>query len=296
MAHLAYHLVVHALEARGGWTPAARFASAASSCLAGHLPYARLHAAGTGLQRARVSSGELWRHIHDWMQTDLNPCSQVFDCVTSQADALWAINAYFQSVGLGVRNRIAVVDAGNDDQTASRGHLGLTRTPLANLEDPEPCRLGVLMAMEISVGRACRNGETGRMPTTRTLSALAADLGVASSAAAEAAQVFEHEGCVSVARVAQRLGCHERTLERRLRHEGLTAELLRRAARLIRATDALRSQQSLTTIAMNEGFSDLAHMSRSFKAACGLSPTLLRNMVQGAAGPTRRAPRTASQA
>lgn len=55
-----------------------------------------------------------------------------------------------------------------------------------------------------------------------------------------------------IAELARKLGCHQRSLERKLKAEGLTAESLRQAVRMIRATDRLGSSDSLTTIAIEE--------------------------------------------
>lgn len=71
----------------------------------------------------------------------------------------------------------------------------------------------------------------------------------------------------------------QRSLERKLRAEGLTAEALRQAVRMVRATDRLGSDDSLTTIAIEEGFSDLSHMTRSFKTSAGMQPSLLRRLL-----------------
>ena len=91
--------------------------------------------------------------------------------------------------------------------------------------------------------------------------------------------VFEAMGHVAVGEVARRLGCHQRTLERRLRQQGLTAEALRLASRLINATRRLGSEESLTTIAIDEGFSDLSHMTRAFRRSCGMAPSLCRSLI-----------------
>jgi len=84
------------------------------------------------------------------------------------------------------------------------------------------------------------------------------------------------EGYISVSEVARKIGCHQRTLERRLQKEGLTAETIRTATRLNRATKRLRSDDSLTVIAIEEGFSDQAQMSRAFRKSCGMTPSSLR--------------------
>lgn len=111
------------------------------------------------------------------------------------------------------------------------------------------------------------------------LTSVAGLLGVERSVAAEAALVLETEGQLTIAQLAGRMGCHQRTLERRLKEFGLTPEMLRQATRLIRAHHRLFSQDSLTTIAVDEGFSDLAHMTRSFQTAGGMAPSVLRKLA-----------------
>lgn len=51
-----------------------------------------------------------------------------------------------------------------------------------------------------------------------------------------------------------------------MKKEGTTAEGIRMATRILRAHQRFTGTESLTTIAHDEGFSDLAHMTRSFKA------------------------------
>ena len=91
--------------------------------------------------------------------------------------------------------------------------------------------------------------------------------------------VFESEGHLSIRNVAARIGCHQRTLERRLRQHGMTAECLRQASRLIRVMDRLSSSQSLTVIAIEEGFADSAHMTRAFQSSCGMPPSMIRKLL-----------------
>jgi AraC-like DNA-binding protein len=78
----------------------------------------------------------------------------------------------------------------------------------------------------------------------------------------------------------QKLGCHKRTLERSLREVGLTAQALRRADRMMRVAAGLFAGDSLTSIAADCGFSDTAHMSRSFRAACGFAPRMLVDIAR----------------
>ena len=104
---------------------------------------------------------------------------------------------------------------------------------------------GLLAAVE----RNARIGAPARQPS---LSAMADMLGARGSAAAASCLAFEAEGVMPIAELARKLGCHQRSLERKLKAEGLTAESLRQAVRMIRATDRLGSSDSLTTIAIEE--------------------------------------------
>jgi len=275
----AYHVVVRALESRSGWTPTARFAAAVESSTHGHLPYARYHAAGVARERAGAGEGVVERLVGDWLATDLNPVTQIIGNLTQTANARWALNAYSHSAVLCVRGNTASRRPADSDTR----RFDVSRDLLATVDDPALCHLGVVSTMEALVGKVARNAVSAAAPEPIGLSSIAQYLGLDVSAATDVAVVFESEGQISIARAAQLLGCHQRTLERRLREEGVTAELLRRATRLVRATSQLRSSTSLTTIAIAEGFSDLAHMSRAFKAACGMSPSLLRQAALGGA-------------
>jgi transcriptional regulator GlxA family with amidase domain len=113
---------------------------------------------------------------------------------------------------------------------------------------------------------------------TLALAAVAARLGVERSASAQAAEVFELQGAIDIPSLARALGCSLRTLQRRLKEEGGSAEQLRACGRIVRATRLLRTNLTLTQVAMEAGFADAAHMSRAFKVACGNTPTTLRSV------------------
>ncbi|MBK6520337.1 MAG: helix-turn-helix transcriptional regulator [Polyangiaceae bacterium] len=82
------------------------------------------------------------------------------------------------------------------------------------------------------------------------------------------------------------LGLSERTLQRRLTEAGtsfraeLTSARLKAAAR--RLTD---TQDPITAIALDAGFSSLQHFSTKFSEVFGASPTLWRERARGAAAP-----------
>ncbi|OYQ42394.1 hypothetical protein CHU94_02875 [Rhodoferax sp. TH121] len=271
---LAYHVVVHALEARAGWTPVRRFAAAVSHCLDGHLPYSRYLMAGAEAKRRRTGESAVQRWVEDWLATDLNPVVQTMGQLTLPANTAWALNAYTRSAQVGVRTTIALPPAAHQQ-------LQVHRELLASDTDPALCRAGVVSTMETLLAQTRKNAMGMAPAGLRPLSSLARVLGVERLAAAQLAGVFEAQGPIPIPLAARQLGCHHRTLERRLREEGLTAEAVRQTVRLLSATHGVRGTRSLTEVAHQTGFSDLSHMSRAFGAACGMAPSLLRQAARG---------------
>jgi transcriptional regulator GlxA family with amidase domain len=106
-------------------------------------------------------------------------------------------------------------------------------------------------------------------------------LGAERTAIAQTVQVLEREPLLSAQALALALGCSLRTLQRQLAQEGTSAASVRRAVRLLRATEqVLWTERSLGAIAVDEGFSDLAHMARAFRTSCAVPPGLLRRMAR----------------
>lgn len=280
---LAYHVVVNALEGKSGWTPMNRFSSAISHIIGGHLPYQRYHAAGKARMLAKTGAGVIERMVNDFLETDMNPGYLLLSSFRQETDVLFAFNAYNQSARLGVQTRLGTHGyarrSGNQNavqlENEAAAHAGRTE-----LDDPDPCRQGTLAIVETMLSTTRKNALLPHGPQKRSLTSMAMLLGVESSTAAEVAILFEQEGYLPIADVARSLGCHQRTLERRLRESGITAESLRQASRLVRASHRLASPDSLTTIAFAEGFSDLAHMTRAFQHASGMPPSLIRKLIR----------------
>ena len=270
-SELAYHTVVHAVEAASGWTPQSRFSSAVSHVINGHLPYDRYLTAGRARKGAKTGLDAVEHLVEDWLATDLNPAIQLIRSMNQTQKALQAYNAYNASANLGV---CTAAEFSGDSSGPSA--LIARRNLCSPSEDPELCRIAT-MSVLASVMKAVICNERERLtPKILTLSDIAIHLGITRSASADVAFVFEVEGYIPIGAVARTIGCHQRTLERRLRQEGLTAEVIRTATRLIRATKRLRGLDSLTTIALEEDFSDQAQMTRAFRSSTGLSPSMLR--------------------
>lgn len=277
---LAYHTVVHAMEGRSGWTPISRFAASVGHAINGHLSYSRYHLAGKARKRAGAGEEAVERDVRDWLTTDLNPVVQAVRSTKDTSRVIEGYNAYNGSAHLGVQTQVSTLKRGQEDNTL----IVAARRPVTTEDDPELCRLGTVVVLHYLLDAVRENERRGRAGAVFSLFDVASQLGVESSAAAEVAQVFDVEGAMSLAELAGKLGCHPRTLERRLREEGITAEALRQASRLIRATRRLHSADSLTAIAVEEGFSDQAHMTRSFRFSSGMTPSLLRKVVHGRFG------------
>lgn len=273
---LAYHLVVNALEARTGWTPIARFSSAVSCVINGHAPYQRYFAAGRARTAEGMGSQSIERLVLDWLSTDVNPSVQTMRMLTNPSNAIRAYNSYNASARLAVKTSVSKLE----DLAAPTQSIKPKRELFTDLEDPEPCRTGSLTVLEALLSVVEDNARQRKAHGLINLSAIATRLGVEFSAAAEIAMVFEANGHTPVADAASTLGCHSRTLQRRLRDEGTNAETVRQAVRLTSALNKLGSMDSLTNIAHDVGFSDSAHMSRSFQASCGMPPSLLRNLIR----------------
>ena len=100
---------------------------------------------------------------------------------------------------------------------------------------------------------------------------------------AELSGFFEEFPAAKVGDACKMLSVHPRLLERRMHELGITAVKLKRACMLSRAThQILWSHRSFGEIALNCGYTHGAHLSRVvFFATGGMTPSVLRNLVQG---------------
>lgn len=271
---LAYHTVVHALEAKAGWSADRRFAAALAHAVDGHLGYKRYHAAGR--ERAREGIGEdgIKRLVRDFIETDINPAIVFLANVNRVESALRAYNVYNANANIAVRTNVSLSDA------SQRGvkRFAAERDLLTRADDPGPCRIATLTVISTVLEHVQSGGDCLSRPTS--VSHLAEILGRGYGVGADVARVIEDDWLAPLSLLPQKLGCHKRTLERSLREVGLTAQALRRADRMMRATAGLFSGDSLTNIAADCGFSDTAHLSRSFRAACGMTPTMLVDIAR----------------
>ncbi len=273
---LAYHLVVSAMEARAGVTPVQRLVATIQSVVHGHLDYNRYVAAGEHRARQGAGAESIARDLREFFQTDLNPAVRGAHGLTSPAAVAFAYNSYNQSAQIAVKTEISLSSGAG---THGSG-VSTRRTLVQSTVDLELCRVATVLVFDELRGQAASNRSARHPLGMKRLGDVAGILGIEASPVAQLAALFEAQGFMPIGEAARALGCHQRTLERHLKKEGTTAEGIRMAARILRAHQRFSGPESLTTIAHDEGFSDLAHMTRTFRASCGMTPTLLRQVLQ----------------
>lgn len=269
---VAYHTVVQAMEGQAGCDPVRRFALAVTHALDGHAAYSRYYLAGE--KRQRSGSGTAWmeRTLRDWMATDVNPIENTCRVVRTEGQIVRASNTYNQRVNLGVKTLLGDFS----------GPLSLAQRRSATPTFPRDlaiCRDMTLMKMELLCAEVRGRTRVEAGFQVLTLRNVLRYLGLEASPYGQILAVIEERPLAQAAEIARCLGVRQRTLERRAREGGLTVDAIRQAARLVRATQRLNEATPLTRIAAEEGYADLAHMTREFRRACGVPPSLIRKVV-----------------
>ena len=268
-----------------------KFSTAVGHVLNGFVPIDRFHRVGQLLGERGYSESALAKATTDELRIDLNPLSQCMVRATSCHNALLVHRSLNQLADLPVRTEVSF---------SGRGQLTLeSRTASLSGDDPAACRDAHLIGMNILLSSIVESGTpkmaVNKMPAwggrwlrpPGCVSELAALLGLGSSVASDAALAFEADAAIKVQDIARHLGCHSRTLQREFKASGLTAETLKRACMLSRATALLSTAMTLTDIAHEAGYADHAHMTRAFVASCALPPSILRQAFTGPIASTK---------
>ncbi|MBA4218333.1 MAG: hypothetical protein C0460_13510 [Methylibium sp.] len=264
---LAYHAVASAMEDRHRFDGRARFVMAIKTCVDGHVPYGNYRRAASLRRAAGWSDETARRAVRDWLQSDLNPAVQLGRLAASRAQIVALYNLYNNSVDLPVRTRVIegqvarMLDgADSDDELCAAGSLAVLHWISQEAEQRRP-------------------GQTADLIPA---SGVARYLGVEDMASAEAMRLLEAEGDHDLCGLAAILGSSIRTLQRQLSAEGLTATDLRLAARQQKALRLLSRGLGLCLVATVAGYADQAHMARSIKAACGMTPRSIAALFRAA--------------
>ena len=261
---MSYHTVTTAVEAPG-LDPLQRFWLSIRHVGQGQVSYSRYQRAGLSRAAEGTAPSEIEKLLLDWLQTDLNPTVQIARTSNMPSALVEGYNAFNRRVCVHVRTTME----------RSGSSITLVREMRGSSFDPEICKHATSFAMSTMVRQvAAREGR----PLGDALSAdhVARLLGVERSASAELSNLYETRGPRTVEQAASELGCSSRALQRALKDEGGSAEQIKIATRLLRAFKLMAGKLSLTQIALEAGYADSAHMSRSFMASCGLTPSEVR--------------------
>lgn len=254
---LAYHTVVEAMQDRHRLDAGMRFALAIKSCVDGHREYAVLRSAASERRVQGWSDESVSKAVVDWLQTDLNPAAQLGRATADISKIVAGYNLYNEAVNLGVRT--------NFESGGFHRHL------ISAARDDALCAAATQTLLRVLIGEASTL-HADEKPEIKSGWRVALYLGAERLASAEAMRLLEDQGDFDLRTLAAALGCSPRTLQRQVAADGLSITDLRMAARQQRAFRLIQCRTGLCQAAHEAGYADQAHMARSIKAACGLTP------------------------
>lgn len=273
---MSYHVFPRALERLGGKGPKAVFADSVHHILNGSQSAMRLFEAARPLASSAPSPLSIEQMLRELWAVDLNPMAQVARKVRSTYSIVRCWNAYSSSGNVST-------------PLVLQGEKGAMGRPQQEVHTPKlpiltPTMTSASIFIDVlteTINRANRKQQIDDSFITPRVSGIARVLGQQSRIVYEASLFFEANPGSNVAALSRALGCHQRTIERQFREEGISAIKLKRACALVGATNDLWGTSSLAEIAAAHGYSDQAHMSREIRHSTGgLSPTFFRNLLQ----------------
>lgn len=269
----AFHIAPRALDLDRDFSPRNLFADSIRHVIDGHVAADRYYQISTKSAAVALDESSLERRMRELFALDLNPLISMTRRLDSELALFKAWNTYQKHVSLAVCTTIH----GSPNES-----FKVDRQQVSYAIDPPAARNAGLCAIDILTGAARSNRERGHMVDDQAkwrLSRIATELGLQHTVVSEVALCFEENRDLNVAGLCRTLGCNRRTLERHIKHFGVTALDMKMACALAGATNSLWGTSSLTEIAYEHGFSDQAHMTRAFRHACGLPPSVLRLLV-----------------
>ncbi len=231
---------------------------AASRVVRGMVDHAQYAAECQAAIAQRLPMERLAQRCADDLAFDCNPVAWLMRGAPTPAafEARW--NGYNRRAAVGVR-------------TFVDGAHSVARVAERSAVDSAFRRDAICALLDV-LQAARRGPDDGHAP----LLALARRLGLPAWAC-DLLALLHAQPSLTLDQAAAALGASRRTLQRRLHGEHLSYEGLQAAVRLTVASRAIAlGQDSLTSIAHDMGFSDSAHLTRSWRAATGLAPSDFR--------------------
>lgn len=270
---VAYHIAPRALNEGREFSATTLFADSVRHVVSGHISADDYYRVSTSSAAINMKESALEQRMRELFAIDLNPLIAMTRQLNSELSFCKAWNTWQKYTQLAVSTRVQ----GDSSKTPV-----ITRKNVSYNQDPPAARDAALCAFTILASAArlkrVKINDRSSQPEMR-LSDIASTLGVRDSAIREAVFCLEESRGLNVSRLCRSMGCNPRTLERHLKAAGLTARDLKMACALIGATNSLWGTTPLIEIAHENGFSDQAHMTRAFRKACGLPPSVLRGLA-----------------
>lgn len=270
---MTYHISPRVLEMLARGAPKRPFADCIQHVLSGSQPANRQFQLVQALASKPPSVGVLERHIRELWTIDLNPIARLAHQLKSPLGAARIWNAYNAAGNVTTPSFFSL-------ESKSTEHLPKKILPSRTFQLIDLSTTLIEILTEVLTRTTTRKTENSPLSSNPHVSTLARILGQEHRIVYEASLFFEAHPGANVAELSKALGCHQRTLERQFRHEGLTAVALKRACALVGASRDLWAGASLAEIAYTWGYADQAHMSREIsRATGGLSPSFLRSCL-----------------
>ena len=255
--------------------PIQLFAQSLQFAHVGHVPYERHVFACEHAQSKGWTEGALIKRVAESLSLDINPLVQLASLVPDLSGFGAAFNLYNSRSNLGWRT---LLDFKNDRELAvTRERFSLSDG--VELSIAKDCTLACAEVLIDGVDQRGRGRSIDLIAPS--VSALVERLGLSATPFWEASLFFESEPEGKVSDLANQLGCSARTLNRAFDAHGVRATELKQVVMLIKASRMFALPLTLTEIAHECGYFDLAHFTRSFKRSVGVTPSAMRKAAFG---------------
>lgn len=271
----AYHTNVEALGGQPACRAEVRLAQALRFSLDGHLPYVAQASACAKFVSEKVGLTNFERRLTGALSMDINPLMIMAGQIKSPSHFFAAFNAY---------NQHSILAAKTYVKAWTKEGVQIERD-VSNLPgvDLAPARDSTQLTAELLLAAVKQHQSQGHQTLlVDSVAELTCRAGLSGTLTHDAAQYFGAEPGARVQDLSKVLGCSSRTLVRWFSSMPFAAVQLKQVCMLTHATKAMSvagADTSLTGIAADAGFSDLAHFSRVFKKAVGVSPSVMRQAL-----------------
>lgn len=268
----AYHTNIETLGGHWVSCPEQRLAQSLRFALDGHLPYAdQIHACARFVSE-QVGFCQFERRMTDALSFDINPLMVMASQIKSPTQFLAAFNTYNKYSPLAAKTYLTAWN--HQGLKVARDASQLRGFDLA------PARDSTQLCAEVLLHQVKQHHQKGYQTLlVESVAELTYRVGLAGTLTHDAAAYFDAYPGARVQELSKALGCSSRTLVRWFSTLPFTAVQLKQVCMLTHATRTLASNNPLSVIAADSGFSDLAHFSRVFKKAVGVPPSLMRQAL-----------------